>query len=38
MNTHWHFDHAEGNEWIHKTGATIILARSGDIQCMQTNY
>ncbi|MDN3654205.1 MBL fold metallo-hydrolase [Ferruginibacter paludis] len=24
INTHWHFDHAEGNEWIHKTGATII--------------
>lgn len=24
INTHWHFDHAEGNEWIHNTGATII--------------
>ncbi|MEO6315239.1 MAG: MBL fold metallo-hydrolase [Chitinophagaceae bacterium] len=24
INTHWHFDHAEGNEWLHKAGATII--------------
>jgi len=24
INTHWHFDHTDGNEWMHKTGATII--------------
>lgn len=24
VNTHWHFDHAEGNNWIHQQGATII--------------
>jgi glyoxylase-like metal-dependent hydrolase (beta-lactamase superfamily II) len=24
INTHWHFDHADGNEWIHDLGATII--------------
>jgi glyoxylase-like metal-dependent hydrolase (beta-lactamase superfamily II) len=24
VNTHWHFDHADGNEWLHKAGATII--------------
>jgi glyoxylase-like metal-dependent hydrolase (beta-lactamase superfamily II) len=24
INTHWHFDHADGNEWIHASGATII--------------
>jgi glyoxylase-like metal-dependent hydrolase (beta-lactamase superfamily II) len=24
INTHWHFDHAEGNEWVHKAGAEII--------------
>ncbi|MBO2012134.1 MBL fold metallo-hydrolase [Hymenobacter negativus] len=24
VNTHWHFDHADGNEWIHQAGATII--------------
>lgn len=24
INTHWHFDHASGNEWIHGAGAKII--------------
>jgi glyoxylase-like metal-dependent hydrolase (beta-lactamase superfamily II) len=24
INTHWHFDHASGNEWVHGSGATII--------------
>lgn len=24
INTHWHFDHASGNEWIHGEGAKII--------------
>lgn len=24
INSHWHFDHADGNEWLHKAGATII--------------
>ena len=24
VNTHWHFDHAEGNEWLHNSGAKII--------------
>jgi glyoxylase-like metal-dependent hydrolase (beta-lactamase superfamily II) len=24
INTHWHFDHADGNEWLHAAGATII--------------
>jgi glyoxylase-like metal-dependent hydrolase (beta-lactamase superfamily II) len=23
VNTHWHFDHVDGNEWMHKAGATI---------------
>ena len=23
VNTHWHFDHADGNEWLAKAGATI---------------
>jgi glyoxylase-like metal-dependent hydrolase (beta-lactamase superfamily II) len=23
INTHWHFDHADGNEWVHGEGATI---------------
>ena len=24
INTHWHFDHTDGNEWMHSAGATII--------------
>lgn len=24
INSHWHFDHTDGNEWIHNAGATII--------------
>lgn len=24
INTHWHFDHADGNAWIHAIGAKII--------------
>jgi glyoxylase-like metal-dependent hydrolase (beta-lactamase superfamily II) len=24
INTHWHFDHTDGNEWMHASGATII--------------
>jgi len=24
INTHWHYDHTDGNPWIHTTGATII--------------
>jgi glyoxylase-like metal-dependent hydrolase (beta-lactamase superfamily II) len=24
INTHWHFDHADGNEWVHGEGATIL--------------
>jgi len=24
INSHWHFDHADGNAWVHQAGATII--------------
>jgi glyoxylase-like metal-dependent hydrolase (beta-lactamase superfamily II) len=24
INTHWHFDHTDGNEWLNKEGATIL--------------
>ena len=24
INTHWHFDHTDGNEWLHGEGAEII--------------
>jgi glyoxylase-like metal-dependent hydrolase (beta-lactamase superfamily II) len=24
INSHWHFDHSSGNEWVHQAGATIV--------------
>jgi hypothetical protein len=24
INTHWHFDHADGNEWLNAEGAAIV--------------
>ena len=24
INTHWHFDHTGGNEWVHQAGANIV--------------
>jgi glyoxylase-like metal-dependent hydrolase (beta-lactamase superfamily II) len=24
INTHWHFDHTDGNEWMHSAGAAIM--------------
>jgi glyoxylase-like metal-dependent hydrolase (beta-lactamase superfamily II) len=24
VNTHWHFDHTDGNAWLHEAGATIM--------------
>ncbi|GAA4330926.1 MBL fold metallo-hydrolase [Variovorax defluvii] len=24
VNTHWHWDHSDGNEWLHAEGATIV--------------
>jgi glyoxylase-like metal-dependent hydrolase (beta-lactamase superfamily II) len=24
VNTHWHWDHSDGNQWVHENGATII--------------
>jgi len=24
LNTHWHFDHTDGNQWMHRDGAVIV--------------
>ena len=28
VNTHWHFDHADGNAWLHAAGAKIIAQQN----------
>src|SRR5580698_1458335 len=28
VNTHWHWDHTDGNEWMHAAGATIIAPKN----------
>ena len=28
VNTHWHWDHTDGNEWMHAAGATIIAQKN----------
>ena len=28
INTHWHWDHTDGNDWAHQDGATIIAQRN----------
>lgn len=28
VNTHWHWDHTDGNAWLHKAGATIVAQRN----------
>jgi glyoxylase-like metal-dependent hydrolase (beta-lactamase superfamily II) len=36
INTHWHFDHTDGNEWLHSAGATI-LAHENTRKHLSTN-
>jgi glyoxylase-like metal-dependent hydrolase (beta-lactamase superfamily II) len=28
VNTHWHWDHTDGNAWMHEAGATIVAHRN----------
>ena len=28
VNTHWHWDHTDGNEWMHAAGATVVAHRN----------
>ncbi len=36
VNTHWHFDHADGNEWVHAAGAKIVAHDNTKKRLMQT--
>jgi glyoxylase-like metal-dependent hydrolase (beta-lactamase superfamily II) len=46
INTHWHFDHTDGNEWLHGEGATILahentrnhLARAQRVEDWNFNF
>ena len=35
INTHWHFDHANGNEWLHELGPQI-LAQENTLKHLAT--
>ncbi len=36
VNTHWHWDHADGNAWARPAGATVIASRNTDRRLGQT--
>lgn len=36
INTHWHFDHTDGNEWLHSEGA-LIVAQENTHKRLATN-
>ena len=36
VNTHWHWDHADGNAWVRGTGATIVASRNTARRLAQT--
>jgi glyoxylase-like metal-dependent hydrolase (beta-lactamase superfamily II) len=35
VNTHWHFDHTDGNQWVYESGAVIIGHRNSRIRMQQ---
>ncbi|WP_260600102.1 MBL fold metallo-hydrolase [Sphingomonas endolithica] len=36
VNTHWHWDHADGNGWLRRAGATIIADRQAQLRLTET--
>ena len=36
INTHWHFDHANGNEWLHELGPEIIAHQNTPVHLAAT--
>lgn len=36
VNTHWHWDHTDGNAWVHRAGARIIAARNAGAHLQET--
>ncbi len=37
VDTHWHWDHTDGNGWVRRTGATVIASRRAYARLTQTN-
>jgi glyoxylase-like metal-dependent hydrolase (beta-lactamase superfamily II) len=38
VSTHWHWDHTDGNRWMHESGATIIAHRNTLKHLSQTTH
>ncbi|CAN5453644.1 MBL fold metallo-hydrolase [soil metagenome] len=38
IDTHWHFDHTDGNDWIHAAGATIVSHRKTVTRMQHTQF
>lgn len=36
VNTHWHFDHTDGNAWLHESGA-VVIAHPRTLRHMSTS-
>ncbi len=38
IDTHWHFDHTDGNDWMHSAGATIIAHENTKTRLSTTQH
>ena len=38
VNTHWHWDHTDGNAWLHAAGATIVAQQNTARRLSQTTH
>jgi glyoxylase-like metal-dependent hydrolase (beta-lactamase superfamily II) len=38
VNTHWHWDHTDGNAWMHEAGATIVAHKNTFRHLTQTTH
>ncbi|AET88605.1 Beta-lactamase-like protein [Burkholderia sp. YI23] len=38
VNTHWHWDHTDGNAWMHEAGATIVAHRNTAKHLSETTH
>lgn len=38
VNTHWHWDHTDGNAWMHTAGATIVAQKNTAKHLIETTH